>query len=227
MKAKFSLCYRLLGLLVSAGGVALHMSADKVVEVGFMIRHKLAYFTIQTNIFAVLLFGYLLWKTLRSRGRTLAKVPPSLHLGVTFLITMTMLGFWLLLEPSTGNTEVPLVYISSLILHTFTPLLVIGDYVLFADHGRVTRADAAKWLIYPVGYLIFVMLFSLTIREPYYSFQMNGKTVELMYPYPFLDPSVMGSWGVAGAVLGLALVFWLFGLLWVRIDGLLAKKKTR
>ena len=69
-------------------------------------------------------------------------------------------------------------------------------------------------------------LYSRCIREPYYSFQMGGRTVDLMYPYPFLDPGVMGPWGVVIAILLLAAVFYGISLLFIAADKKLAARNS-
>ena len=216
------LIYRTAGLLVSTTGILLHLESKHFVQAGFMIRHNLAYYTIETNIWAALLFAALLIRTLVLRKRqgrwTTAHLSPGLQGAAAFYITMTMLGFWLLLAPTTGLGKNPYLLVSSLILHTVTPLLTLGDFLFFCPHGHLTRRHAALWLIYPALYLGMVMICSRFLTQPYYSFQMGGRTVDLMVPYPFLDPSVLGPWGVAAAVILLAAVFYGLGLLFVFLD---------
>ena len=222
-RAKWALGYRVLGLTVSVGGILLHLLENRLADTGFMVRHKLAYFTIQTNVFCALLFGVLVYRTLRRKPLEVSRVHPEIHLGVTFYITMTMLGFWLLLVPATGISWNPVSFAGSMLLHTVTPLMTVGDWLLFGQHGRVEKKSALRWLAYPAAYLVFVMVYSRTIRTPYYSFRMGGEVIDLMYPYPFLDPSVMGPWGGAAAAAGLAAVFYLLGRVYVFLDRKLAK----
>ena len=219
---KAALIYRMIDFAVSTAGIILHMQTKHFVQTGFMIRHNLAYFTLQTNIGIALLFAVLIFRTLRSHGKgadwSVAQISPGLHGALTFYITITMLGYWLLLSPTTGNPQNPYLFVSSLILHTITPLLAIGDFFLFCPHGRLTKRHAALWLSYPAAYLLLVMVYSRFIQEPYYSFQLGGKTMDLMYPYPFLDTAVMGPWGVAAAVILLAAIFYGLGLLFITLD---------
>ena len=230
-ETKAPLIFRSLALGISIAGIVLHMLADNVVPTGFMVRHKLAYYTIQTNLWAALLFGALLLNTLRQHRQTgrwsAGTVAPGLHGALTFYITMTMLGFWGILAPTTGIPRNSFLLLNTLILHLITPVLVILDFLLFCPHGRLRRRHAALWLAYPLGYVLFVFLYSSFIREPYYSFRLGARTIDLMYPYPFLDPAVMTPWGVAAAVILLAGVFYGVARLFVWTDRRLAAGKDK
>ena len=217
-----ALIYRILGFILSVVGIVTHLLADNVTGAEFMVRHKLAFFTIQTNVFVAVLFAVLIVRTVMTWKKdnilVTAAVNPSLQLAVTFYISMTMLGYWLLLVPFTRIPREPFLFINTMLLHTITPLLAIFDHVCFAPHGLVEKKDAFRWLAYPAVYVVGVMLYSQTITTPYYSFQMGGKTVELLYPYPFLDPNVLGPWGVAAAILGLCVLFYLLSRLCIGLD---------
>ena len=218
--------YRIFGFLISIGGIVLHLLADHVIETGFMVRHKLAYFTIQTNIFSALLFGVLLLQTVKRRRQEktwqVGALSPGLHGALAFYITMTMLGFWAVLAPTTGIPVNRFLLLNTLILHLITPVLTIVDFLLFCPHGRLQKRHAIVWLSYPIGYLFLVFLYSGFIREPYYSFRMGEQTVDLMYPYPFLDADVMGAGGVIIAVLMLAAVFYAVARLFIWADNRLS-----
>lgn len=228
-RAVFALTLRLLGFLIGTAGIIFHSVSNQFFENGFMVRHNLAYFTLQTNIFSVLLFGYLAGKTLVRHGKTkkweLVQAPHSLHLACTVYITITMLGFWLVLAPLTGINPHPALLLDTVLLHTVTPLLAICDYLLFARHGGLSNREIFKWMAYPVGYLLSVAVISRLIETPYYSFRLEGQLVELWYPYPFLDPQVMGGAGVALAVAGLAAVFVLLSFLALKLDRKLGKRR--
>ena len=228
-KALGSLVFRILGLIISSLGVILHLLEKTPSDTGFMINHKPAYFTIQTNIMIALLFLFLVCKTVQTlkdrKQLQTASFHPSLHLCLSVYITITMLGFWLLLVPVTGLARDPALLLNSLTLHLITPLWAITDYLLFVPHGHVKMKDIPAWMIYPVLYLISVFLLSRVITEPYYSFVINGNKISLMMPYPFLDPSVMGSVGVIAAILSLFLFFLLLSWLAVRLDWKLGKIK--
>ena len=233
-KSKISsdaLIFRIVAFIISLTGIIMHLSAGRFMSEGFMIKHNMAYFTIQTNIFISVLFLILIIKTLVNRKNTdkikIAVINPVIHTGLTFYITITMLGFWVLLAPTTGINSSPYIFCSSMLLHTVTPLLAIADFLIFVPHGRLVKKDVLKWLVYPAVYLVFVFIYSKTITEPYYSFNINGTKFDLMYPYPFLDAAFMGVKGVIIAVIVLIILFALLGLLYIWIDKKLGKIKTR
>ena len=229
-RAKTALIYRIIGLLISTTGIVLHMLADNIIETGFMVRYKLAYFTIQTNIWIALLFAILVIKTLMNHKKdgkwNVASIKPGLHGALTFYIFMTFLVFWGVLAPTSGVPANRFLFITSFIMHFITPMLAIADFLMFCPRGKLEKRHAAIWLSYPIGYLVFVMLFSRVITEPYYAINMKGDTINLMYPYPFLDPQVMGNVGVVIAVILLAAVFYALARLFVFIDDNIAKRKT-
>ena len=222
MKERFAFGFRIVGFMVGLSGIVLHMLADNIVPEGFMVRHKLAYFTIQTNVFVVILFGVLLYRTYRGYKKDkqwhIATVNPKVQMAVTLYISMTMLGFWLLLAPTTGISRNPFIFMNSLTLHLITPLFAIVDFVWFGMHGQVTKRDVKFWLSYPAAYVVFVMLYSKIIQTPYYSFKLQDEQINLKYPYPFLDANVIGVWGVVFSILGLAVVFYLLGRIFVFLD---------
>ena len=228
-KTKAVILYRILGFLISIGGIVLHLLADHVVETGFMVQHKLAYFTIQTNILSALLFAILLLQTIkqyREEGKCrIGMISPVLHGAIAFYITMTMVGFWGILAPTTGIPSNHFLLLNTLILHLITPLFTIVDFILFCPHGHLQKRHASLWLSYPVGYLCLVILYSRFIQEPYYSFQMGERTIELMYPYPFLDAGVMHVWGVIIAVVLIAASFYAVARLFVFMDKKLSERK--
>lgn len=228
-KPLIALIYRIIGLLVGITAIALQIYACAENGVGFMVKHNWAYFTIQTNVFSTIIFLILIVKTFAIRKVKeeweIARIKESTHLCFTFYITITLLGYWLLLAPTTGMPANPVVFAGNIFLHTLTPLFAIFDCVFFMKHGKIKHKEVFKWLTYPVLYLVSVVIISRFINIPYYTVKFGEKVYELMYPYPFIDPQIMGFWGVVAAVAVLAVVFILIGLLFITIDKKLAKKK--
>lgn len=226
-KPKAALIYRIIGLIISFSGVVLHMMADNVIKTGFMVQHKLAYFTIQTNIFIAILFAVLVIKTIiqtnHNKKLLVAELSPGLQGALTFYITMTMLCFWIILAPTNGLPANSFLFFTTIILHTITPLLAIGDFFLFVPHGKLQKKHALIWLSYPIIYLVFIMIYSKMITEPYYILNLGGKDFELMFPYIFLDSNIIGGWGVAASVVALAGIFYLLSRLFIKIDNKIAR----
>lgn len=227
-KALAALIFRSLGLLTGLAGITVHMCINSALKTGFMVKHNLAYFTLQTNIFSCIIFAVLIIKsvyTLKTRQCfEVSHIDAGTHLACTYFITITMLGYWLVLTPFTGMPQNTYLLWDSLLLHTLTPLFAICDHIFFAEHGSVKKLSAFKWLAYPMLYLASVEIIADFIQEPYYCFFLGDREIELMYPYPFLDPQVMGTWGVAAVIAALLIVFTLLALLYISIDRRLARR---
>ena len=139
-RSLLALIWRCLGFVVGVVGVIMQLMADDVVGGGFMMNHDLAYFTVQTNIFSTLIFGILAGKSLLGLIRTgkveISAIRPDVHLACTCYVTITMLGYWLLLFPMSGMPANPFLACSTMALHTVVPLMAILDHVFFAQIGR-------------------------------------------------------------------------------------------
>ena len=226
-KGIFSIVLRFIGLAIGIASIILHMSVNSLLTTGFMVNHNLAYFTLQTNIFSVSIFLILLiqsFVTLHKEHEVkVAYINPTLHLACTMYITITMIVYWLVLTPVSGPPQNVILLLDGLGLHLITPLLAIIDCLLFSNHGKVSFKAIPKLLIYPVLYYISVIIVSQCITEPYYTLKIHGEDVGLMYPYPFLDPNIIGVGGVVLAVIALVVFFILFSMLYIWLDGKLRK----
>ncbi len=226
-RAVASIVFRAVALAAGIGGIILHMSVNSLLTTGFMVKHNLAYFTLQTNIFSTVLFGVLLLKSIihwvKHKEAEIAYINPTLHFACTMYITITMVVYWLVLTPITGLPQNTVLWMDGLCLHALTPILAILDSLFFAKHGKVQQKAIPKLLIYPILYYISVVIVAHLIKEPYYTLKLNGKVIELLYPYPFLDPQLMGFGGVAIAVAVAVLAFILFAMLYIGLDKKIAK----
>ena len=222
-KAISGLIFRIIGLIIGISGITIHLVFHTTPDAAFMGSHVMAYFTIQTNFFTTFIFLWLLLKTayvgIKMHKLELVHIFPSFHLACTFFITITMLGYWLILMPMSSLPKNPMLAASNFLLHTFTPLCAIVDCIFFFDHGKLNWKDAFKWLTYPVLYLISVIIIAQVSNEPYYTIQ--GK--QLQYPYPFLDPQFVGVGGMIGCIIGLAVFFVLFALLYIFVYNQISK----
>lgn len=69
-------------------------------------------------------------------------------------------------------------------VHYVTPLLVLLQWLLWADKSGLTVWSAAAWLVIPLAYFVFAMLRAKTGRP-------IGNT-HYIYPYPFLNLPELG-----------------------------------
>lgn len=129
------------------------------------------YFTIQSNIIVVLYFSMLLWTKSHQKSMIFRN-----YIGaVTLCITMTFSMFFLFLEPIWNPQGIHL--ISSTILHYINPFLVIVFFVISMKDYSFRYKDIAIWVIYPILYLIFVLIFGAITGD---------------YIYPFLNINELG-----------------------------------
>ncbi|TCJ89546.1 Pr6Pr family membrane protein [Nocardia alba] len=161
----------------------------------FSLTNFLSYFTIESNIAAVLvlLVGGLAapqssrWQILRG--------------AVTLYMLITMVVYAVLL----ANVDVMLVdrWIND-ILHRILPLVLLFDwlFVAMARRLRPTPELIGLWLIFPVAYGVYSL-----IRGP----------IADWYPYPFIDPRTQGY---VSLTIGLAVLLVVFVVLAVAMASL-------
>lgn len=99
-------------------------------------------------------------------------------------------------------------------VHYLTPLLVVAQWLLWADKTGLNLLCAVWWLILPLGYTIFALL-RATGGKPI------GHT-KLLYPYPFMDLPSLGWGKFLRNVAVLLVLFFLLGCALVGL-GLLLK----
>ena len=97
-------------------------------------------------------------------------------------------------------------------VHFITPGLTVLQWLLWQDKAGLTVGHAVWWLVLPLAYFAFGMAHGATGKP-------IGHT-KRCYPYPFMDPQVMGKrfWPV---VLLLIAAFFGLGCLFVGISRLL------
>jgi hypothetical protein len=210
--------FRCLALLISSYGliVMLVITSSPL---------QIFYFTIQTNIFAIVLFIALVPGTamqIRKSGTrgSVFSVDPVLQVGVAFFITITMVIYWTLLSgQSFDMSKLPfppiLFQSSNYILHTVTPVFVILDWILFLPHGKLTKKAGLLYLLYPLLYSVLIFI-RAEVGPPFYA--------DMRYPYPFLNVDSLGWPAVISIVLMMCIGFLLLGQLYVFIDKRIAQK---
>ena len=214
----FALVFRVISFLIGSYGlvVMLLMTSSTL---------QLFYFTIQTNIFVLILFAVLILRTgiQIKRGDTECEIytaNPVLQVGITFYITITMIIYWTLLSGQNFDLSAmpysPVFFQSSnFILHTATPVFAILDWLLFLPHGKITKKAGLLYLLYPLAYVVLVFI-RAEIGPPFYS--------DHRYPYPFLNVDQLGWPAVIFIVLAMSAGFLLLSQIYVIIDKRIAKK---
>jgi len=132
-----------------------------------------SYFTILTNSIVAIYFTLITIKSKRNLTALIYK--PGTLTAITTYITMVGLLYQIMLRHLWQPTGLQMIVDE--LLHTLIPILVIIYWYLYENKPLVTYKNIPKWLIYPLLYLIYILI--------------RG-TVSNFYPYPFIDVVNLG-----------------------------------
>lgn len=175
--------------LKSAGDLT---TADRLVN-------YFSYFTILSNIAAAIVL------TLAATGARTRLAGffgrPTVQTGVAAYMTMTAIGYVLLMQ--TGTPPEGWAFVADALLHYVTPLFTLGFWFLFVPRGTLRLGDLVGFLGFPVIYLAYAML--------------RGSIVH-RYPYAILDVGRLGIETVAVNIAEAAGVLALVCLVFIALD---------
>ncbi|MFI6998098.1 Pr6Pr family membrane protein [Nocardia sp. NPDC050175] len=172
-------------------------------EAAFSTGNYFSYFTIQSNVFAVLVLLIGAVRDPNSHRWEVLRGAAALYLLITGVVYAVLLA----------NIDVMLTdrWIND-ILHRVMPIVLVADWVLIPARQRLTLSPrlVGLWLIYPMIYGVYTLI--------------RGPIVD-WYPYPFLDPRRQGY---VSLTIGLIILTGVFTLLAVAIAavGGLARRRT-
>jgi len=132
-----------------------------------------SYFTILTNCLVALYFSVLWYKKpifLLSRFEK-----PGFLTATTLYITIVGIVYQLLLRDIWEPTGMQ--RIVDELLHSIIPTYVLVFWIIYGNKKDVSWRAIPSWLVYPLCYLIFILLRG----------RLSG-----FYPYPFVDVSELG-----------------------------------
>lgn len=155
------------------------------------IVNVLSYFTVQSNILVALTTGLLALRL--QRTETWFRV---LRLTAVIAITITGVVFHLALKGLTELTDKAAT--ADWILHTASPLLCLGGWLLLGPRGWVTTRVVQLSVVFPLLWLAYALIRGALVED------RNGRP---FYPYPFLD---VFEKGYALVLVNVALVAALF-----------------
>ena len=207
---------------VAAGLTAVAGLLDLVgVFQGELYTGILYYYTAQSNIMAIVLFGMLIAKTIsgfrNGEGKS-ACYFPRFAMICTVDILLTFVVFWVLLVPQLAGI-LPLWTFSNLAVHAITPLLCLIDYVLFAEPRRLKYRDVYYVAIFPICYVIVSSVLGLA-GHVYGISPTDGAPVR--FPYFFYDFDRIGLLSLA-YIGALVVVFLIIGYIFYYIDAKVRK----
>ena len=210
MKEKIKLTYMLLLAGITWFAVILQFYISIVHNltnghsVAWSMQHILSYFTIQNNILVALALTVLLLAPASKWGKFFSK--KSTLTAIALYITIVCLIYQVILRPL--HTPVGLFKLADELLHTVNPPAYVLFWLIFVPKANIPWSQAFNWLIYPLAYLIYIL-----IRGPF-----SGT-----YPYGFIDANKISYLQISINVVILTLVFFVLGLLFIAIDRLIKK----
>lgn len=172
---------------------------------GGAIVQLLSYFTIQNNILialslsVILLWPASVWAKFFLKFETLA--------AMSLYITIVGLVYQLILRQQ--GTKYGLFKLADEIFHSVSPVLFILFWLFFIPKGNLQWSKAFTWLIYPLIYLIYVLI--------------RG-AVSGFYPYNFIDANLISYQQMAINAMLLLFAFLAVGTFFIAIDRFLKKE---
>ena len=161
-----------------------------------------AYFTILTNLLVAVVFTALAVERTPMRASWVVA-------GTMLSILLVGIIYALLLHGKTelsGGSAV-----ANVLNHMATPVLIPLFWIIFTPKGQLRWSHPLVWAIYPLAYLA-------------YSLIRGGQTGK--YPYPFLDPGLVGWRQTMLSNLAIAVAFLICSYTLVALDHRLARRLT-
>ncbi|MBB5516033.1 hypothetical protein FHS89_002053 [Rubricella aquisinus] len=175
-----------------------YINLGKEPDLGTTIWNMLRYFTIVVNLLiAVVFIRASVTRRLPGAGLSAALT--------TYIIVVGSVYHALLARNHPFGT---LDFFTDHGLHTIVPILMVIWWASIAHKKGLRWSGPAKWIGVPVGYLIYVMI--------------RGLTGDI-YPYFFIDVETLGIVATLMNVAGLALLFYLLGLMLVGVGRVIGR----
>ncbi|QKC84223.1 Pr6Pr family membrane protein [Mesorhizobium sp. NZP2077] len=168
----------------------------------------LSFFTILTNIGAVLVYTSLLSPSFYAWLPAFAG--PRMRAGVAVSITLVFIVYATVLARLWQPQG--LFLLCDVLLHYVTPVLFVLWWLIAGADGRTRWSDISWWVLYPIAYLAYALA-----RAP-----LAGEV-----PYPFLDVARNGVASVAIAALAITALFLVICIVAVFIDRGIGHRGTK
>ncbi|WP_088888754.1 Pr6Pr family membrane protein [Leptolyngbya ohadii] len=200
------------GLIWAALVLQFWLLIDKAIANGLTVWIGVAryfgYFTILTNILVALVLTVPLLIPDHGLGRFLSQ--PSVRTATAGYIIVVGVIYSLVLR-DLWNPE-GLQLIADRMLHDFSPIAYVFDWLLFVPKSFLRVEDLPSWLIYPGTYAIAAL-----VRGAIFGW----------YPYPFLNAGELGYPQVLLNVALLLVGFLVLGLMLIKLGQRLKYAKIR
>lgn len=170
-------------------------SARGDASIALNVWNFFSFFTIESNILAMVVLALLV--VARLRGRTVGRGLHVVVLCVTTYMIITGIVYNVILRGIELPQGATLGW-SNEVLHTVAPLWMLVDWLVSARDRDVRFRHLVAVAIYPLVWLVYTL-----VRGPITPDQATGATE--WYPYPFLYPSAYDS-GYGGVIIACLLI---------------------
>jgi len=210
-KMDFKKLFLILICLSAIAGLILNLyvaltNPDVVYNAPTITLNFFSYFTIQSNILVLLVSGSWLFNK-----SIFGKYEKVFMLGALIDITLTFIIVQLIL--SKLHTLTGLTLFADNLVHVITPILFVGYWLFVQAKKNLSFKNVIYWgVIYSPLYVAYTL-----IRGPILT--------PNWYPYPFIDATLLSYGQIAVNVVGLILVFFIIGGVFVLINNMMLGKE--
>ena len=204
-KRLFLIGARLFFAALNVAAIITQLTYSSQYSISFSLTNFFSFFTILTNTLAAIYFTRI---TFSRDDKTGTVNKPGALTAITVYIFMVGSVYQVVLRRIWKPAGLQLIVDE--LLHSVIPVSVIIFWALYENKKAVGYRQIPKWAIYPLAYLVYIL-----IRGSFSDF----------YPYPFVN---VGEIGMAKTILNsavLVLVFFLVAALFVFIGKYFSKNQ--
>ena len=184
------------------------------------------HFTNLSNYFCIAIMLTQLIQTAKKKENSYVTVAPVLKFIGVLAILLTFVVFNALLAGAEGRDPQLNWRVGSLLCHVLLPIMYVGDWFLFREHGKVKWYYPIASVGFPLAYMIFIFIQAAILKFDT-SILIPGTTTPLIYPYFFVNLETQGVGGVAKWAVLMFIAFMAVGYLFYGIDKALKRKDNR
>ncbi|HSX01858.1 MAG TPA: Pr6Pr family membrane protein [Candidatus Saccharimonadia bacterium] len=165
--------------------------AERAHNTDFLGLNFFSYFTIQSNIYCAIML--VMGAALIASNKPYGPWFTFLRGGMVINMAITALVYALLLQHASAAHAGLQWSWQNFIAHQLAPAFVAIEWLVWAPKYQISWRQSFLWLIYPVLWLIYTFIHA---------------AITGWYPYPFLDPALVGGvGGVMAYVIGITVGF--------------------
>lgn len=181
------------------------MIGNRAVSIPETIIRYFSFYTILTNILVALYSTFILLKPDSRWGKYFLR--PNVTVPITVYITVVGIIYNTILRHLWNPQGLDM--IADELLHLIIPVMFILYWLIFAPKRELRWTNTFPWLIYPLIYFVWVLIFGA----------LSG-----FYPYPFINVTELGYSTTFLHTGMLTIGFLLLSLLFIAIDKLMKSK---